>query len=1532
MKSLFKRLYSLAHHPEPYKRVGCALTFNKVYKIFRENEKIVDLFIFEILQNLLFSLRLADRDEKSMKTQEIISTAVDNISKIIVTYCKKKVNLLVKPSPKRREFPTLAHFVEWIFEEIKRPENYCRKVLMRIFIEYCNYLPGIKSSNAWISKKLQLQSVEWLLNIFENKDKLIKLPEINDNEEENEETKLNENVIKIYFVQLTGLLDIYHWMFVHNFIEPNLLTSGNKKTKLFTYIHFFINHFALIACPATEDKYLISDKLKYYHDVITNQLSPSEYDEYNRLKSRLLIQLVEFIHLLFEKYDDFHFLMNDKQDDLFENEYFYLILFYMILAPSRIGILFDYQLNEWQFNEVLSKLSKILINHLDQHKKAIMISQLKYLLRKPEFNLLKLTNFKSVTPGSSSTGGFNMNDSNSILSLISGYILLYNHFYFNSQSFQKYISSLILQISMNLFENTFSSSVLAHPIQLLISKNALDLCFRFKLPLEQLLVYLTDTDIVENLEQQQLSHTVLQLNPSNKSAKKKKEGDADADAEEMEVVNPMNANCSKGMVFYNSYTEVIIKYFILNYQEFIKVLFQYDYTEHPVFLKILFDLLDNLSSPSFNTQYLLNKNAQHAEQGESQSENKKSSKNKSNKKEEEEIREYKNKIISEIFEYLPEHTKEWYNDKSSYNQKEHLLEIIKKLLTTNAKYILTELEGGYEYIENIFLSFTSRNIHLSFKLECLFLINYLFNIDNEAVKANESKLDKIKTSVDDIIIYNFPVNLSDIPKGTALFMEIKSTLEKLFDSLIFTQNIVLLKCLIPILRGTSGEEFIKLIDKKLNEFILSIRTEKNIEIIFNELYTEFNDENHPYLLRKSIINKLILPLLYKLSENQLLLIAKSTIKSLMQIINEPLIPIDALLPDSYSLTSSSLTTTHASKCLDKSGDAELIITDFIKRTSAFSLLTVYFDNLSSNAIKDHVNQVFAPNESAKKNELTTALMKSAHQSRSKPLDNYLLIIPETVVREYHCAAYNCLASVVLKTQTNPQFFTVFFFKENGEKSEYIWKNIINVHDVPKFEVETQFPVMRSLLDEFKLKLAAESKKENQKSRTSKYITSQYLLDSSLASDISYMSSLYHSQFPAAAASSSSATQSTRFEEIKLDKPEGPDKPNAPAAANQPPTDASKANSATAKKEVKAGEEEKLLEMDKINENPTMESILKILDYINKQFGNTYKADAMPDWMKLMHTTINHSTTPIAVTLFLIKIIINRPEYFEKYIGNWIECILTIMMDPSVNKNFNYYFRDLCIVLLLKWRNHHSAIKPILTQKKALLTEILQQMLLNLFYPNKYIVKCNVDIIKLYMESFQEYLENLSISKKIIFEMIGYEESHQSHKLRRIIGMQIMAILLVNNIPLFNSKQDSKIISETQLHNLIIKNLLHKNKEIYSCAAELCGLIVSYDGSNSITFVKLLKDTANKLFVSNDINKVIVVLLNISKHSANFIDQYFVKLFNLLPKLIGPSRVTAYVILPLPFPFFSIYLFFNFISLFFFIFFRSTKIDQIANKI
>ena len=119
-KSLFKRMYSLALHPQAFKRLGAAVVFNNIYAVFREEESLVDVFTLEALVVFLSSLSLAHKDDKLVGTAQQCEIAIGHLEKII----KKKSKLLLKVNPHRSkpvqmndiEGFNLVHVNVWILK------------------------------------------------------------------------------------------------------------------------------------------------------------------------------------------------------------------------------------------------------------------------------------------------------------------------------------------------------------------------------------------------------------------------------------------------------------------------------------------------------------------------------------------------------------------------------------------------------------------------------------------------------------------------------------------------------------------------------------------------------------------------------------------------------------------------------------------------------------------------------------------------------------------------------------------------------------------------------------------------------------------------------------------------------------------------------------------------------------------------------------------------------------------------------------------------------------------------------------------------------------------------------------------------------------------------------------------------------------------------------------------------------------------------------------------------------------------------
>ncbi|XP_068381983.1 DNA-dependent protein kinase catalytic subunit isoform X2 [Eschrichtius robustus] len=169
-KSLFKRLYSFALHPNAFKRLGASLAFNNIYREFREEESLVEQFVFEALVTYIESLALAHADERSLGTVQQCCDAIDHLGRIV----EKKHVSLNKAKKRRcpRGFPPtaslcLSDVVQWLFANCGRPQTECRHKSIELFYKFVPLLPGNKCPSLWLRDLVQKDGVSFLVSAFE---------------------------------------------------------------------------------------------------------------------------------------------------------------------------------------------------------------------------------------------------------------------------------------------------------------------------------------------------------------------------------------------------------------------------------------------------------------------------------------------------------------------------------------------------------------------------------------------------------------------------------------------------------------------------------------------------------------------------------------------------------------------------------------------------------------------------------------------------------------------------------------------------------------------------------------------------------------------------------------------------------------------------------------------------------------------------------------------------------------------------------------------------------------------------------------------------------------------------------------------------------------------------------------------------------------------------------------------------------------------------------------------------------------------
>uniref|UniRef100_UPI00398F68DD DNA-dependent protein kinase catalytic subunit isoform X2 n=1 Tax=Pristiophorus japonicus TaxID=55135 RepID=UPI00398F68DD len=328
-KSLFKRLYSLALHPNTFKRLGAALAFNSLYREFREENALVDQFVFEVLVVYVESLALAHADDKSLGTVQQCCDAIDHLKRII----KQKALALNKPVKRRvpRGFSSdqsvcLTDIVMWLLAQCGRPQTECRHKCMELFYELVPLLSGSKTPSSWLDEILKKNDVSFLINKFEgagnDHDKcsgIIFHPTLNDLQE-----PFSVRATLQWMDMFLAALDCYNTFIELRMVKSNELLGTYQKSGFMKAIDFFLKNLAMHDITAAQESFACGIK-----DIL---FSPRERDEYNYSKCTIIVRIMEFVSMVLEGCQQDFWKVLEK--DLLNSNLFELVATVVIDPPS----------------------------------------------------------------------------------------------------------------------------------------------------------------------------------------------------------------------------------------------------------------------------------------------------------------------------------------------------------------------------------------------------------------------------------------------------------------------------------------------------------------------------------------------------------------------------------------------------------------------------------------------------------------------------------------------------------------------------------------------------------------------------------------------------------------------------------------------------------------------------------------------------------------------------------------------------------------------------------------------------------------------------------------------------------------------------------------------------------------------------------------------------------------------------------------------------------------------------------------------
>eukprot|EP01105_Mastigella_eilhardi_P003802 TRINITY_DN1496_c0_g1_i7.p1 TRINITY_DN1496_c0_g1~~TRINITY_DN1496_c0_g1_i7.p1 ORF type:complete len:3703 (-),score=882.72 TRINITY_DN1496_c0_g1_i7:1157-12265(-) len=1340
--ALLKRLYSLAHHPSPYKRLGCAKAFNTFYRCLREEEPLISEFILEIAENFIFCLRLCNDDDASLGTADAVCSALQHVSRIV----KAKAVLLNKPDDSRRGHRTLSSFVEELFKYTGRHETACRTVCRQLFMDFVTLLPDTPGAESWVSKNSSTIDFANILCIHT----LTEYPQ-----------EGNLQMVNMWFERLTCAVEGYTWS------NPLGVAPPTQSPLLPSLLHFIDRH-ALCAPPAEASLIAAS----------------ADVDKNRALKCVMAISLFEYVCLLGEKGQlaaTLGKLVGSK---------FCEFVFRCTLDCDMLGIKPRSAAETKRFYTMCDRVTRLLLRNLDAAGIHSLRRILTKLLLDTEYNLFTLP------------FDFTSKNIEKMSSLARGYAALHD---------VKLLDGALGVRSSAQLADHLARGVLAHcdtydsPLKISLASTMLQLAFHIGMPPETVLSFLQDSEMVSVAKPSKAPgaaspapvlerrRVASQQQTSSISQSASVPLASLSDSQLVNIVggggsreSTANAQMvSRGALFYKAFATLVQEQIVAHADIYAKALVGHLTDD------IVFQLFVNCCQQCTRTRASLVCQV----------------------------------FIKEVVKYLPA-VIDWSKPDSTLNYRLRSLELVKTLLAAGSQFVIDD-QSGATFVKQAMANLLARYVPLSQKNEVLAVVPLL----------GYAGVDMVKQQLLDIVTYDFPLNSKELPASSVMQATYLDAVRHLLVILEQTRRISVLEVLFPVLRERDHVAA-KEIEVRVKRFVDAL-SDDQAKAAFDACMEVFRGSSHPTDLKAVVVEQFAVPLVHKMSVSNQMDVFRRNIVHLLDV-------VAAGLPVALE-------------------EREKTI---ITKSAAFKILESMYDVLPAETVRSRVNSVFCDKPDAKGNELTAAVMRATHLVKTEKVADSLLSKP--VLRDYHCSALRALAAVVICTQTKEDFFYVFFFKENPDKGELIWENIVPLDHKYTFEVETNFPVAKEAVQSL---IGDSYAKTTTRSKDVRYISSEYLKDSSLSQDLSFFTFFANvNPAHAPAAGDVAPMQTDDFAADQLFDVALPENKltNSKSAAVPKPSSSP-------------------IELDELNEHPCMPVMLKLVDHITTKFK--YAPGEVPKWMTELNNKFCSPSTHENVKLFILKLIINRPSVFEHWANMWLHPIVEFVISPVCGTGFHYFLRDTC-VLILRWL--HFKKLTISHEDTAALSDFINHLFRCTPFPKRAVLRSNLDIIKLFVENCKG---NIVPNKRIIVDFLTYaNKNEKAQKLFRFVGLQILGVLVANGLPVYDPLYDTDAGSYFKFCEVLLSNLGYPSREVFPTAAEVCGLILQkrpvQPSAADSQFEDMLAKKILAMFNKSDFGQALQCLEKIGANYPVFLHQFFVRVFAAIPVLAGELKTLA----------------------------------------
>ncbi|XP_059183485.1 DNA-dependent protein kinase catalytic subunit [Centropristis striata] len=1040
MKSLFKRIYSLALHPNGFKRLGAALAFNSIYRQFREEKSLVEQFIFEVLVIFVESLALAHSDERSMGTVQQCCSAIDHLKRIII-HKAPSLNQYSAKTRIPRGFPAdgklcLSDVVLWLLEQCGRPQAECRHKCMELFYEFIPLLPGKQTPSQWVEVLLKDEGSGFLISRFEGGG-LLSQPTLRALK-----GAFSVRATLQWMDLLLAALDCYN-TFIHlHIIRPHHMLSSREKSSFLKAVRFFLTELAAQDLAAAESCFPLGVKTSHFsprevetshfsprevetshfsprevetshfsprevetshfsprevetshfspREVETSHFSPREVEQYSFSKCTIIVRLLEFVTMILVKGDQEVWKL--LEEDLFVSDFFALTAL-VVCEPSSVG-----------FNMADVEVMKNL--------PEVCVPLLKVLLASPyhthlESSLQAKISHKSVED------------------------LCAVDLYHSSTLSRQDQMEMVLASCRQIHRADFLSSIL-HSQD---ASYARSLGSRLLMTVYKGIAPGEDRKSLPSLDinTKRLADGLLQL-----SFCLSQQSD--------QLVDLLLNTIMLSVPISGSHSHNFLSF---SHGEYFYSLFQT--TINTELLRTLDSIVPHLMRASSKNpsmvSMLLNGMLDHSFRERS-------------------VRKTQGKQLAEEVLRRWNSLQSWWEGASSTPQsKTSTLLLLSKLLQIESS-VCSDI--NHEAFRPVFSTFTmllvDMNLPLNLKSQALLVLPFLTSLPEEP-------LAELQRALDLLVANHFPMQSDEFAKGSLHRNNYMDCVRKLLDALELSQSPFLLKLLAGILCRDRKHIMEDSFQTCFQRIAKRSSSERQIQLLCTVYQVIQQGEVPQICMLQALMERVLLPLASHCSTTALSLFFMENISD-----------ITALLLARFT----------------KSNETEFEV-QLMKKSGCYKLMELLYSRLPKEEVyskESRINQAYCRSDRTEGNELSKALIRSCFEAFTENMSGETQLLE--LRRQFHCAAYSCGIAVISCSFTDPKFYNGFLFSEKPEKNQFILENIIDVGRTYNFPIEIEVPLERK---KKYVMIRKEVSEENGEAPV--YLSSQsYMADSSLSEEMS----------------------------------------------------------------------------------------------------------------------------------------------------------------------------------------------------------------------------------------------------------------------------------------------------------------------------------------------------------------------------------------------------------------------------------------------